>query len=52
MAGAVVMVVLLVVVIPVMFLVGGAVVAAILGSTLKANGERTHEGSEFIDLNN
>jgi hypothetical protein len=52
MAGAIVMVVLLVLVIPVMFLIGGAVVAAILGSMLKANGERTHEGSEFIDLNN
>ena len=52
MAGAIVMVVLLVVVIPVLVLMGGAIVAVILGSALKANGERTHEGSEFIDLNN
>jgi len=49
--GVVIIVVVLVVVLPVVIIMSGAVVAAILGSTLKANGERTHEGSELIDLN-
>jgi hypothetical protein len=49
--GAAIIVVVLVVILPVIILVSGAVVAIILGSTLKADAERTHEGSELIDLN-
>ncbi|MEO7556526.1 MAG: hypothetical protein ABIV94_07985 [Acidimicrobiales bacterium] len=49
--GAVVIVVVLLVVLPVGFLVGGGVVAAILGSSLKADAEHRHAGSELIELN-
>lgn len=51
MLGAVIIVVVLLIVLPMGFLMGGAAVAAILGSSLKADAEKTHEGSEFIDLN-
>lgn len=51
MIGAVIIVVVLLVVLPVSFLVGGGVFAAILGSSLKADAEHRHEGSELIDLN-
>ena len=51
MVGAVLIVVALVVVLPVSFLVGGAVVAAVLTSSLHSYGNRSHEGSELIDLN-
>ena len=51
MAGVVIIVVVLVVVLPIAFIVSGLLVAVILGSALKANGEATHEGSELIDLN-
>ena len=51
MLGALIMVVLLVIVLPVSFLVGGALVAAILTSTLSSYARRSHEGSELIDLN-
>lgn len=51
MLGALIIVVVLVIVLPVSFLVGGAVVAAILTSALNGNAKRTHEGSELIDLN-
>jgi hypothetical protein len=51
MPGALVIAVILLVVIPVSIILTGAVVAAILGTTLKENGEATHEGSELIDLN-
>jgi len=49
--GAVVIVVVLLVVLPVSFLIGGGVVAAILGSSLKADAEHRHAGSELVDLN-
>jgi len=45
------MVFLLVIALPVSFLIGGAVVAAVLTMSLKSNAEATHEGSELIDLN-
>jgi len=45
------MVFLLLVALPVSFLIGGAVVAAVLSMSLKSNAEATHEGSELIDLN-
>ncbi|MGQ0615653.1 MAG: hypothetical protein ACT4PW_01465 [Acidimicrobiia bacterium] len=51
MVGAVIMVVVLVVVLPALFLTGGAVLSAILGSTLKSDAERSHPGSEFVELN-
>ena len=51
MIGVVIIVVVLVVVLPVIIIMFGAAVAAILGSTLKVEGERAHEGSELIDLN-
>lgn len=51
MAGVVVIVVVLLVAIPVGVLVSGAVIAGILGWSLKAEGEATNEGSELIPLN-
>jgi hypothetical protein len=51
MSGALIITVILVVVIPVSVILTGAVVAGILGWSLKDNGEATHEGSELIDLN-
>ena len=49
--GPFIMVFLLVIALPVSFLIGGAVVAAVLTMSLKSNAEATHEGSELIDLN-
>jgi hypothetical protein len=49
--GAVIIVIVLLVVLPVVFLMGGAVVAAVLGESLRRNGEAVHEGSELVDLN-
>jgi len=51
MSGAIVLAVIIVVVIPVSIMMTGAVFAAVMGWTLKDNGEATHEGSELIDLN-
>jgi hypothetical protein len=51
MAGAVLVVLAVVIVLPVLLCLGGAVLAVVLGSTLRSNGERTHAGSELIDLN-
>ncbi len=51
MAGAVAIVVIIVVVIPVSVMMTGAIVSAILGWSAKDNAERTHEGSELIELN-
>ena len=48
--GPVIIVIVTVIALPVSFLVGGAVVAAILSTSLKSNAEATHEGSELIDL--
>ena len=50
MLGAIILVVILVIAIPVTVMMSGAVVASILGWSLKDNGEATHEGSELIDL--
>jgi len=49
--GPIIVVFALLIVLPVSFFVGGAVVAMVLSSSLKANAEATHEGSELIDLN-
>lgn len=51
MAGAVIIVIVLLVALPVATLVGGAVLAAVLGQVLKGNGEAVNEGSELIALN-
>jgi hypothetical protein len=51
MPGAAIFVVILVIVIPVAVCMTGAVVAGILGWSLKDNGEKEHEGSELLDLN-
>ena len=51
MIGAVIIVVVLLVVLPVGFLLGGAVLAALLGQSLDADGRKRHEGSELLDQN-
>ncbi len=45
------MILVILVVIPVGVLVSGGAVAAIIGTVLKSNGEKTHPGSELIDTN-
>lgn len=51
MAGAVVMILVLVVVIPVGVLISGGVVAGVIGHVLRRNAEKTHAGSELVELN-
>lgn len=51
MLGAIVIAVIIIVAIPVAVMMTGAVVAGILGWSLKDNGEAVNEGSELIDLN-
>ena len=50
MLGAIILAVIILVLIPVSICMSGAVVAGILGWSLKDNGEATHEGSELIEL--
>jgi hypothetical protein len=50
--GPIIIVIVTVIALPMSFLIGGAVVAAVLGGALKSNAEATHEGSELIELNN
>jgi hypothetical protein len=50
MLGAIILAVIILVVIPVSVCMSGAVVAAILGWSLKDNSEQTHEGSELVEL--
>ena len=50
MLGAVVIVIVVVVAIPVAILMTGGVLSAVLGWSLKANGEDTHPDSELTDL--
>ncbi len=50
MLGAIILAVLIIVAIPVSVMMTGGIVAAILGWSLKDNGEATHEGSELVDL--
>jgi hypothetical protein len=50
MAGAAVIVVVLLV-FPVLFLMSMAILAAILGATVKQDVEARYEGSELLDLN-
>jgi hypothetical protein len=51
MAGAILMAIVLVVVIPVAVGMSGAVVAALLGWSLKEDADARNEGSELIELN-
>jgi membrane glycosyltransferase len=51
MAGTILMVIVLVLVIPVAVCMSGAVVAALLGWSLKEDAEARNKGSEQIDLN-
>jgi hypothetical protein len=51
MLGPILLALTILVVIPVSIILTGAVVAGILGWSLKENGESTNEGSELIDLN-
>ena len=50
MIGGIALAVILVLVFPVMFLMTGAVGAAVLGWLLKDDAEQRNEGSELIDL--
>lgn len=50
MLGAVIIAVIILIAIPVSIMMTGAIVAGILGWSLKDNGEATHEGSELIEL--
>jgi hypothetical protein len=51
MEGAFLIIVVCVVVIPVGVLISGAVASAILGTLLKNEADKAHEGSELIDTN-
>ncbi|MGQ0831412.1 MAG: hypothetical protein ACT4OV_07020 [Microthrixaceae bacterium] len=50
MLGTVIFLVILVIAIPVSVAMTGALVAGVLGWSLRDNGEVTHEGSELIEL--
>ena len=50
MLGAIIIAVIILIAIPVAIMLTGAIVAGILGWSLKDNGEVTHEGSELIEL--
>ena len=50
MLGGILLAVALVIVFPVVFLMTGAIGAIVLGSILKDDGEKRHEGSELVDL--
>ncbi len=50
MLGAVLMVILLVIVMPVGILVGGAVVASLLGGLLKSDVDASHEGCGWLGV--
>ena len=51
MLGAVIIVIVILIALPVAYLMTGAVLAAFMGWSLRANGEDTHPGSELTDLN-
>jgi len=48
--GGIALAVALVLVFPVLFLMTGAIASVVLGSILKDDGEKRHEGSELVDL--
>ena len=51
MLGAGIIVLVIVIVIPVAVLMSGGMAAAIIGHFLRDDVDRTHEGSELVDLN-
>ena len=51
MVGVVLVVLAVVVVLPVTFLVGGGIVAGVLGGALTSAKAKDFEGSELVDLN-
>ena len=51
MIGAIAIAVVIVLLIPVGVSLAGAVMAAVLGTSLKDDGEERAEGSELVDLN-
>ncbi len=51
MLGAIILALVIVVAIPVSVILTGAVVAALMGTSLTKDGKARHEGSELIDLN-
>ena len=50
MAGAVILVAVLLI-LPMIMCMGGVVLAAVLGWSVKADVDATHEGSELLELN-
>ena len=50
MAGAIAIAVVLLI-LPVLMLMGGAVMSAVLGWSVKTKVDEAHEGSELLDLN-
>ena len=51
MLGAIIVAVIIVIALPVAYFVTGAVIAVLLGWTLKDNGEATHEDSPLLETN-
>jgi hypothetical protein len=51
MAGGIILVFVLVIVIPVGVMMAGAAASAILGWSLKADGDTRYQGHELLDLN-
>lgn len=51
MAGAVVTVIVLVIALPVAIIISGGILAAIIGTVLKMNADKVHEGSELLATN-
>ena len=50
MAGAVIIVLVVVIALPVTIMMSGALAAALIGTTAKADAEARHEGSELVEL--
>lgn len=50
MLGAILVAIAVIFVIPASFMMGGLVIASVLGWALKDDAEHRHEGSELIDL--
>ena len=49
--GAIILAVIIVIALPIGFMLGGAAAAALLGWTLKNEGEESHPGSELLETN-
>ena len=51
MLGAGIIIVILVIAIPVAVLMSGGMAAAVIGHFLRDDADKSHEGSELVDLN-